>query len=246
MPSKTTDSPGLVDQLSQYFRDAFPTINAVRTNTTGAINRAVASGDYARAAGASLVGVPEGLAAGVTDVVGRPALGVARGIGSFLGGALGSSGSTTDALPTPVAAKPVPVAVATNPVANAMAQGREAAVPANAADEIHNFIASRIKSGVTNHDLAALSGIAQAVPALTKVQQTNRDKITGTAGAVTDAEFAADLAAAKKLGADSPEYTAAVQKATDKYRQNLATLIGVNPQGLSMQAMLADQQAGGQ
>ncbi len=239
--------PTPLEQFGNFWQNAFPTLNAARESTAAAVNDAASKGDYGRALGRAATGdlIQMPLSA-VTDVVGRPALALARGVGSFLGGAIGSSGATNDAIVTPAAAAPVPVAVATNPVANAMAQGREAAVPVNAADDIHNFIANRIKAGVTNHDLAALSGIAQAVPALTKVQQTNKDRITGTAGAVTDAEFAAELAAAKKLGADSPEYATAVQKATDKYRQNLATLIGVNPQGLSMQAMLADQQAGGQ
>jgi hypothetical protein len=233
----------VVDAVSQFFQRQFPSLNDARVSTQAAVADASAKGDYARAAGRAVTGdllqMPAGL---VNDVVGRPVGMIARGIGSFLGGAIGSSGSSSDAITTPVVAKPVPVAVATNPVANAMAQGRVAPAPVSAADEIHSFIANRLAAGVTNHDLAALSGLAQAVPALTKVQQTNKDKIAGTAAAVTDAEFASELAAAKKLGADSPEYQTAVQKATDNYRTRLATLMGVNPQGLTMQEMIQNPQ----
>jgi hypothetical protein len=244
MPSKAADKPGVVDQVSQYFQQAFPAINAARTSVADGVSRSIDNGDPLRALGNVARGVVTYPLAAVSDVAGRPAAALVHGVGSVLGGALGSTGSTTDAIATPVAK--VPVAISSNPVADAMAQGRTAPVPANAADEIHSFIANRLAAGVTNHDLQALSGLASTVPALTKVQQSNRDKITGTAGAVTDAEFAADLAAAKKLGADSPEYTTAVQKATDKYRQNLLTAAGINPQALAMQTMLTDQQAGGQ
>lgn len=235
--------PGLVDRVSQYFQQAFPAINAARTSIGTGINASLANDDPARAVGNAARGIVTYPAAAAADVVGRPVAALARGVGGVLGGVLGSTGSANDAIITPK----LPVAVATNPVASAMAQGASAAsAPVSTADDIHQFIAGRLKEGVTNHDLTALAGIASAVPALTKVAQTNKDKIIGTAGAVTDAQYAAELAAAKKLGADSPEYDAAVQKATDKYRQNLATLTGVNPQGLSMQAMLADQQAGDQ
>lgn len=240
-PAPVAASPGLVDQVSQYFQQAFPTINRARVASTAATNENIARGDYARAAGnvaSGFLGETTGL---VTDLVGRPALAIARGAGNFLGGLAGSRGST--AVVRAPAATPNPVvAAATNPTSAALAAGRAATVPADASSAISDFIRQRFAQGVTNHDIAALSQLAPAAAALARPTQTQRDARTGISGTIADALFQQETNAAMTLPEGSAERAAAVLAATQNYYQRNAALAGVNPQANAQAALLAQAQ----
>lgn len=237
-PAVKQAAGSVVDQAAEALRSMYPNLNTARVRTNTAVQDNLNKGQYARAAGRAVLGAADQVGGFVNDTITAPAMALGGGIRSFLGGLVGSSGAKNDAgkpLPKAAAAKP------TTPVAKALAKGAAADPVISTGDDIHKFISARLKAGVTNHDLQALAGIAAAVPAVTKSAQTNKDKIIGQAADVTDALFASEVAQAQKLGANSPEFVTAIQKATEKYRVNLATLGGVNPQGLSMQQMLGEQ-----
>lgn len=210
-----------------------PASAAAWAGTHDRIAAEIAHGNYLRAAGASLGGVPRQALAAAADLVGRPTLALVHGAGELIGGAIGSSGSETDAIKTPV----VPAATPQTAVKQALAQGREAKDYVTPEDQIRAYIGSVLSRGATVEQAQALAGLAGAVPALSKPVVTNKDARIGVAGNVADAIYASALEAAKSLPAGEAR-DKAYQKATQSYWTQNAIAGGVNPQGLSTQQQI--------
>lgn len=230
-----TPTPSVVDQVSQFFQRAFPSISAARQTIGQTAVDNINKGQYVRAAGSVLGGAVRYPVAAIDDFAARPlaAAGglIVNGAQNLVGGALGSTGSTTDIVKTP---KVVP---ATQAAAAALQQGA-AAAPAEitASDSIRDFITQRLQAGVTNHDLAALAQIGGTAPGLARPVQSAKDRTIGTAAAVADAQFAKAAADADKIS-DPAEKAKAVNKATDEYYRRL---VGTYNGGL-VDAQIADR-----
>jgi hypothetical protein len=248
-PAKQPTAGSIVTQAADALRTMYPGLNDARVRSTNAIQDNVNKGQYARAAGRAILGAGDMVGGFVGDLEGADRS-LEGGIKSFLGGLIGSSGTTTDAA-KPAGKAVAKVATPSNPVSKALAQGAVAEPVISTGDDIHKFISARLKQGVTNHDIVTLAGIAATVPALTKSAQSNKDKILGQAGEVTDQVFANEAAQAEdaariRLGATAdiskdPEYRKAALAAAERYRINLATLSGSSPQGLALQQQLGQQ-----
>lgn len=242
--------PSVVEQAAGALRSMYPNTAAAADRSQAAIQSNIDDGQYARAAGRAVLGAADQVGGFINDTVTAPAIALGGGVRNFVGGLLGSTGKASS--PRKAATPRAAAATPNNPVSKAMAKGAAADPVISTGDDIHKFISARLKQGVTNRDLQALAGIAATVPAVTKSAQTNKDRIIGQAAAVTDQVFAneaaqAEDAARQRLGASAdiardPEYRKAALAAAERYRVNLATLTGVNPQGLTLQALAAQQE----
>lgn len=224
--------PSVIDQVSQFFQQSFPNINAARQTIGQTTVDNLNKGQYARAAGSVLGGVVRYPLAAAGDFVGRPLIAAGTVAQDVVGGAFGSTGSTTDATKLP---KVVP---ATQAAAAALEQGAAAPPPAEitASDSIRDFITQRLQAGVTNNDLAALAQIGNTAPGLARPVQSAKDRTIGTAAAIADAQFAKAAADAEKIS-DPTERAKAANKATDEYYRRL---VGTYNGGL-VDAQIADR-----
>lgn len=250
-PQKRTPTPApaesTIDWMSRLAREAFPTINAVRTGIAGQIAPNLAKGDIARAAGNTVGAAVMYPAAAVTDTlapVGELAL---KGVPRFVGGLFGSNGDTTVRAMPKVTPTPETV-TATDPrqaVAQAMTIGRETKVP-TAGDAITSYISNFLQGGATARQAQMLSGLAQTAASSesVKAQGSQKDQLFGKVAAVADETYKANNAT---IDADvkSGNLTAAQgaiekAKATDAYFARLAGVLGFDPAKLAQAQLLTE------
>lgn len=250
-PQKRTPTPApaesTIDWMSRLAREAFPSINAVRTGIAGQIAPNIAKGELARAAGNTVGAAVMYPAAAVTDTLAPVGELAVRGIPRFLGGVFGSKGDTAvRAMPV---VTPTPEKVtATDPrqaVAQAMTIGREAKVP-TAGEAITSYIANFLQGGATARQAQMLSGLAQTAASSesVKAQGSQKDQLFGKVAAVADATYAdtnAKIDEAVKAGTITADQAViGKEKATERYFTHLAGVLGFDPAKLAQAQLLTE------
>lgn len=228
------ESTPVRDAISSMYRDTI----AAHQSSNQDVTAALAKGDYGRAAGASarqIVTLPLGFA---SDSIGRPVMSVVGQVGHFLGGLLGTPG-TTEAAPVAAVKPAAPKAPAPNKPA-AKTPPTEADLQQAASNHVRAAIESVLTGGPRPFSidaLTALSGAPQVAP--TTRPTTPKEAMMGGAAELSNRIYASQLAQARELAKSDPEKGAlAEQKATEAHFQRIASMAGAfNPQNYTMAQM---------
>lgn len=231
--------PTITDTVGRVARQAFPRLNAARESVARDIANATARDDYGRAAGAVARGVvtyPTGL---VNDVVVPPARAIFGALPNFVGGLVGSQGSSEVRRPQGGASVAGGVGpqgnytpqqlAARDSVTQALQQGRAAEAAVTPQDRLTAFVDSVFQRPVTLEQAQMAAGVLPAsAPAASA-----KDKAVGAATSTADATYQAEIQRAQQLQ-DQTARDEAIQKATDRYFNRLATVAGANVSNLSL------------
>lgn len=230
--------PGTLERAGNVAREAFPRTNAARTSVVEGAIDAANKGEYARAAGnvaRGMVTLPVAAAVDTTAPLAR----AVSGIGSFLGGVLGSKG---DATVTKTQAQPAAAPAAPAPRQSVVKALTAAAPEVTPQDALGNFLRQVLTS--PNATMGDLSRAGALVPAVTKNGPKAKDTVLAQTAALSEAIFShanSEIDAAVKAGTITPEQgKIGKEKATAEWFQRNGGLVGFDPTKM-VQAQLLGQ-----
>lgn len=232
-PAPARSTPTLAQQAGQIARQMFPRLNAARESV---VRDAQSADTPARAAGALARGIATYPAGFVDDVVGTPVRTITGAAAPFFGGLVGSTGSrAVRAMPEAETATG-PDMAARDSIAAAMNAGREAREAVTPQDRMLAYIDTLLSGPVTLREAQAASGMlpAQGAP------RSAKDQAIGSASSIADATYQAELQRAQSL-TDEAARDEAIQKATDRYFNRVATVSGANVSNLSLADFMPEE-----
>lgn len=226
-------APGIAQRIGDFARAMFPASTVANASVREGAADAAAQGEYARAAGNIVRGAATIPLAAVDDIVGRPVRTVLGGVPPFVGGLVGSRGSTAVA-PAP-AARAAP-ASATAASERALTQGRAAAPTITPQDQLSAYIGSVLSQGATIREAQALGGL---IPAGASAQPNAKSTVLGQTAQLSQSIYQNAVTQAQELAKTDPEGAQkVVEKATADYFARNAGLVGFDPTKLAQAQLL--------
>jgi hypothetical protein len=237
------------DAVARVTRQAFPTIAAVRDDST--MQDEFARGNVGRGIGAGIRKAGGYTVAGAVDLVGAPVAAASRGLGNVAAGIVGGV-FNTDGKPSSEAVVKAAGGTVAQPVRDidainaALAQGRGATdVPTalTPQDALGKYITAMFAKGATPYEAREMGAL---VPALAKGPGLKpKDIVLGQAAELSKQTYTDQLAAVEasvKKGETTAEQAAVDRaKLMQIHFQNLGGLVGFNPLQQAQAQMMEEQ-----